>query len=177
MGIFEAIKADDIDTVKKLIEDDPNLLNKKANKSGYSPLMCAIKNNKYEIIKHLLTKQQIDLSQISNRGLTALLMAIIKNEGNNTIVDALLGHNNIDVNQTSSRGDPPLLYAARRNMLDIINLLLEKGANIDAIKTSEGRTALHEATYQGNVGLVEKIFIVARSPHFSRFVYLKSSYK
>lgn len=48
MDIFEAIEADVLDEVKKevkeLIAKDPNLLNNMKNKSGYSPLMCAINN-------------------------------------------------------------------------------------------------------------------------------------
>ncbi|MFK7749478.1 MAG: ankyrin repeat domain-containing protein [Kordia sp.] len=48
-----------------------------------------------------------------------------------------------NVNKTSN-GKTPLMYAARYNRVDIINLLLENGAKVDA-KDNSGRTAIDYA--------------------------------
>ncbi|WP_298512441.1 ankyrin repeat domain-containing protein [uncultured Kordia sp.] len=48
-----------------------------------------------------------------------------------------------NVNKTSN-GKTPLMYAARYNRVEIINLLLENGAKVDA-KDNDGRTAVDYA--------------------------------
>jgi hypothetical protein len=48
-----------------------------------------------------------------------------------------------NVNKTSN-GKTPLMYAARFNRVEIINLLLENGATVD-VKDRDGRTAMDYA--------------------------------
>ncbi len=158
MDIFEAIEADVLDEVKKevkeLIAKDPNLLNNMKNKSGYSPLMCAINNRKYEIIDYLLTVKEINVNKSSSGGVTPLLMAI---RVNTQTAYTLLEHKNIDINKPSSKGSSSYIGCSNKKKKNLVHLLLKEGAEIDAIKTPEGRTALHEAAYQGDEGLVEKV--------------------
>ena len=49
---------------------------------------------------------------------------------------------------TDDVGETALHNAASRGHKDIVELLIEKGANVNA-KGSDGKTALHEAAFRG----------------------------
>ena len=46
-------------------------------------------------------------------------------------------------------GATPLMYAAMGGHLDVVQLLVERGTNIDAQDKKSGWTALMQATYYG----------------------------
>ncbi len=56
----------------------------------------------------------------------------------------------IDVNARDSLGTPMLNVAARADKLDMINWLLERGADINAVSEDRGYTALMDAVWRGN---------------------------
>jgi ankyrin repeat protein len=53
-------------------------------------------------------------------------------------------------------GATALIYAAREGHLDMVQALLNAGANVDA-KTFESETALHKAAWQGRLGIVQAL--------------------
>jgi ankyrin repeat protein len=53
-------------------------------------------------------------------------------------------------------GATALIYAAREGHLDMVQALLNAGANVDA-KTLESETALHKAAWQGRLGIVQAL--------------------
>ena len=56
----------------------------------------------------------------------------------------------IDVNARDSLGTPMLNVAARADKLEMVNWLLERGADINAVSEDRGYTALMDAVWRGN---------------------------
>lgn len=65
-----------------------------------------------------------------------------------------LGIELTDVNQKSNFGDYPIHIASVRGDIDEMKILLDNGANINAIG-EHGYTALHNAVEQGHIKMVE----------------------
>jgi uncharacterized protein len=60
------------------------------------------------------------------------------------------------VHQACSLGRQPLHYAAEHGLLELIQVLVERGADINALDV-DGLTALHLATWKGHQDVVEKL--------------------
>lgn len=65
-----------------------------------------------------------------------------------------LGIELTDVNQKSNFGDYPIHIASVRGNIDEMKILLDNGADINAIG-EHGYTALHNAVEQGNINTVK----------------------
>ncbi|WP_179947520.1 ankyrin repeat domain-containing protein, partial [Wolbachia endosymbiont of Cylisticus convexus] len=61
-----------------------------------------------------------------------------------------------DVNAKNIYGETPLHLAARSGYLNVVEKLIEKGANVNA-KNSNGKTPLHYAAEKGYLNVVEKL--------------------
>lgn len=65
-----------------------------------------------------------------------------------------------EINQKGHAGDTPLVVAAWRGNLQIVKLLVEHGADVNAGRETGGRTPLLEAAGQGHAEVVE--FLIAK---------------
>ena len=82
-----------------------------------------------------------------------LLTAI--NDDNIEGVEIALSIPEVDINNNNGLGiGPPLLYAVDKGQIEIVELLLDKGADIDSIDVSQ-QTALMVASGMGHFGIVE----------------------
>lgn len=122
---FRAVQTDDAGTVKSLLARglDPNLIDEARGDTG---LMIALRENAGKVIALLLNAKNIDLNILAKNGDNALMIAAYK--GNKAAVEALLAKG-AEVNKT---GWTPLHYAAAIGNNEIVSLLLEKSAYIDA---------------------------------------------
>jgi ankyrin repeat protein len=122
---FKAVKLDDAGTVKSLLARgfDPNSIEPQRGETG---LMLALRENSAHVIDVLLDARGIDLEKKAKNGDTALMIACYK--GNKPVVEALLARD-VEVNRP---GWTPLHYAAATGQNDIVQLLLDKSAYIDA---------------------------------------------
>ena len=59
-NIFQAIKTDDAESVKRIVDDDPQY-KMMCNKHGQTPLMAAIKRNKVDSVAVMLNDEKTDL--------------------------------------------------------------------------------------------------------------------
>lgn len=106
------------------------------------PFFCAIKNNRVEVAKFLIDHGS-DINAIHPfHGLTALQFAIIKNSCfslKNSVSDMLsmLLKKGADVNKQSAYNQSPLHYAVLHHHPEVVQLLIDEGANLEALSGNE----------------------------------------
>lgn len=61
----------------------------------------------------------------------------------------------MSVDERDSAGTPLLCNAARNGKLDMVQWLLEKGADIDAVSNDRGYSAVMDAVWKSNISIVE----------------------
>ena len=92
------------------------------------------------------------LNRIDKDKRTLLHLAAMN--GKRGIVSSVLISRQVDVDQFDVTGKTALLYAAERNLPDIVQLLLNGGATVD-LADAWGRTALHFAVRRASLKTVE----------------------
>lgn len=137
---FIAIKRDDSGAVVELLKRgfDPNTL----NPSGEPGLLLAVKEPSIKVAEVLIHWPKTDVELRNKQDESPLMMAAYK--GLLEISQKLIARD-ADVNKT---GWTPLHYAATRGHLEIITLLLDKHAYIDA-ESPNGSTPLMMAAGYG----------------------------
>lgn len=122
---FRAVKIDDSATVKSLLLRglDPNIIEPERGDSG---LILALRENAMNVFAILLNATNVDLELKAYNGDNALMMACYK--GNKPAVVALLAKG-AEVNRP---GWTPLHYAAASGNNEIVQMLLDRSAYIDA---------------------------------------------
>lgn len=105
---------------------DPRL----TNRYGGTALIPASEHGYVDVVAELLTKTDINVNHINDLGWTALLEAIILNNGDleqQQTVQLLIDHG-ADVNIKDKNGVSPLAHARRMGFVEIENILLKAGA-------------------------------------------------
>ncbi len=138
---FQAIKNDDPSTIQQLLARgfDPNTVDPK-NQHG---LILAIREPSLKAANALLDAPKIELNALNPLGESPLMLAALK--GQLELVAKMI-KKGADVNKT---GWTPLHYAASFGHVDVIKLLLENSAYIDA-ESPNGSTPLMMASMYGN---------------------------
>lgn len=116
---------------------------------GNTPLISAAQNNHLDVVKELLN-HQAKVNTKNDNDTNALGMAIINN--NLEIVYELL-QSKADI-EIKTQGYTPLMLAGAFDNKDIMDLLIQNGANINA-KTESGQTALELTVLDGKKTAVE----------------------
>ncbi|MGG0409979.1 ankyrin repeat domain-containing protein [Peribacillus simplex] len=117
-----------VDILKLAIEAnaDPSI----TNRYGGTALIPASEHGYVEVIKELLTKTDIDVNHVNDLGWTALLEAIILNDGDGKqqqTVKLLIDHG-ADVNIPDNNDVTPLQHAREKGFKEIEKILLTAGA-------------------------------------------------
>ncbi|MEH7014554.1 ankyrin repeat domain-containing protein [Neobacillus niacini] len=105
---------------------DPSI----TNRYGGTALIPASEHGYVDVIKELLTNTDIDINHVNNLGWTALLEAIILNNGDEKqqkTVQLLIDHG-ADVNIPDHNNMTPLQHAREKGFKEIENILLKAGA-------------------------------------------------
>ncbi|MFB3166487.1 ankyrin repeat domain-containing protein [Neobacillus sp. 179-C4.2 HS] len=105
---------------------DPSI----TNRYGGTALIPASEHGYVDVIKALLNKTDIDINHINDLGWTALLEAIILNNGDEKqqqTVQMLIDHG-ADVNIPDHNKVTPLQHARKKGFKEIENILLKAGA-------------------------------------------------
>lgn len=101
------------------------------NRYGGVALIPASEHGYVEVVEELLTNTKTDVNHVNNLGWTALLEAIILNDGSEKQQQTirLLIEYGADVNLADKDGVTPLEHAREKGYKEIEEILLEAGAN------------------------------------------------
>lgn len=153
--MFEAIDQDHEEVVNHLLavkELDINAV--QPTHANRTALMLAADLEHFSIVARLLSHPRIDVNQEDSFGRTALYYATVK--GSYIIVKTLLQHPEIDVNRVDNlAGRSPLIIAAARNHYEIVELLLEGGADPMLKDRQGGGTAMYRAIDNGCTSVIK----------------------
>jgi len=143
---FRAVISDNPGTVERLIERgfDPNTPDAKQQRG----LIIALREPSPRVAKVLIASPKTDVDAANGSDETPLMMAALK--GRKEFVDQLLARD-AAVNKT---GWAPLHYAATSGQVEIMKLLLERYAFIDA-QSPNGTTPLMMAAMYGSAEAVK----------------------
>jgi len=100
------------------------------NRFGGTALIPASEHGYVDTVRYLVEETRVDVNHVNNLGWTALLEAIILNDGGpnqQQTVQVLLDHN-ADPNLADGDGVTPLAHARRRGFGEIEQLLIDAGA-------------------------------------------------
>jgi ankyrin repeat protein len=140
---FTAVKMDDVEQVKALLQRglDPNIIEQERGDTG---LILALRETSMKVFEVLLKARGIELEARARNGDNALMIASYK--GNSAAAAALLARK-VEINRP---GWTALHYAAASGSNDIVQMLLDKGAALDA-RSANGTTPIMMATYGGHI--------------------------
>lgn len=101
------------------------------NRYGGVALIPASEHGYVEVVNELLTNTKTDVNHVNNLGWTALLEAIILNDGSEKQQQTirLLIEHGADVNLADKDGVTPFEHAREKGYKEIEEILLEAGAN------------------------------------------------
>jgi uncharacterized protein len=136
---FIAIKQDDEKRVSQLLDRgfDVNTLNSEAEHGWH----LAIREPSSKVISLFLSRKKIDLNPHNRNNETPLMLAALKGQ---VALARQLMDKGADVNKP---GWTPLHYAATHGHIELINLLLEHHAYIDAASPNESTPLMMAAMY------------------------------
>lgn len=144
---FLAVRNNREQAVKSLLARglDPNLIEPERNDTG---LILALREESMKVFEVLLNAEGIDIEAKSRNGDNALMIACYK--GNKPAVEALVAKG-AEVNRP---GWTPLHYAAASGSDEIVRLLLDKSAYIDA-ESPNKTTPIMMAAREGHIYTVK----------------------
>lgn len=138
--IHSAVLKDDTLMVKEAIKNGADI--NARDKYGASPLMTAARWGNIPMVQFLLRNGATPDQPRSEAGRTALHVACAY-YGGMQICKALIA-SGADVNAVTQKGETPLMLAATNGKADVVELLLQQGADKQK-KDNSGKTALDYA--------------------------------
>ena len=152
--IFEHIEKSDLEKIKQVIKENPELLNEKDPESGGSLLHHAAYHGKPEMTV-FFKDSGIDVHVKDNNGYTPFVWAVF---GKSISTMDLLLKYGAEISPPARRGRSILHLAASNGTPEIIEYLLKKGVDVNA-KSTYGNTplfwALRQKKYDNAKTLIE----------------------
>lgn len=171
LTIFEAAEQKDMETVKKILAEDPKAVNSRDDK-GWTPLHYVAVKGHTSVAEYLIEKGA-DIEAGEKEGKTPLHIAAYNGAGE---IAYLLIQNDVDLEARDNEGNTPLHVAAvmkrataktrfkadeKKNLTyplspgsEMAELLVVSGADVDA-RNKKGDTPLHMAVDKGFNVIVE----------------------
>jgi ankyrin repeat protein len=126
-----------------------------------TPLHVAVSTGSAELAR-LLISSGADIEAASE--LLAMRPLHLAASSTDIVTVGLLIAAGADLNSLTGEGETALHIAVRLGQREVVDLLLESGADFDVQEPSEGMTPLHIAAFQGNLPLVETLVSVGADP-------------
>ena len=133
--LYYAISSDNLDAVKFFVSNGASLYHEDVN--YLTPLIHASIHSTPEIIEYLIEQKSL-VNYHNPLGLTPLIAAV---KSNTDCIDVLL-QNGAIIDQADAYGRTPLYHAVYIGNLEIVKLLISKGAN-KFVKNNNGESLLH----------------------------------
>lgn len=152
---FQAVKVDDFRTVTNLLARgfDPNSV----DPNGQYGLIWAVKTGSFKVVDALINDPATNVEVRTPQDESALMLAALR--GNLELCKKLIAKD-ADVNKP---GWAPLHYAATSAHLEVMRLLLDNSAYIDAASPN-GSTPLMMAAMYGNAQAVKLLLEAGADP-------------
>ncbi|MFT5442042.1 MAG: ankyrin repeat protein [Myxococcota bacterium] len=112
--------------------------------SGSTPLINAIDARQYPMVDHLIARGA-DVNQRLENGANALYYAINKRDTHSV---RTLIENGSSVKGTD-KSAPPIIFAAGMHNVEVVRLLVEAGADVNAVNKKNGFTPLYQSVRSG----------------------------
>lgn len=156
-NIHEAVKANNIEEVKVLLEKDSKIVNSfDAEHNTPLILACSDINSDIKLIELLIQSgADIDLGDVDN----TLPLHLAAYSGHIKAVEILIQHK-AKVDFKDNREQTPLLFAAIRGNIEIAGLLVEHGADVNGKIEYTGVTLLHLSLSRGKEAMAE--FLISK---------------
>lgn len=160
-NLINATRSGDMTTVRKLVDQGADV--NQINGFGMTPLMIAIDQKNRPAIEYLIDKGA-DLNAFDGQARTPLIYAIFHHD---EMTSKLLIAKGADIHYESLiNGSTPLDTAAALGHLDLVQLLLEKGADVNH-RAADGATALMYAVQNNQFPVVSYLLDQCASPYFT----------
>jgi ankyrin repeat protein len=160
-ALMHAINQGRVELVRALLVDEQCNVNARWNVfgtrwgAGWTPLILAGSKHLVEVVQALLEDPRCDVNAVNYYGETALMRFSF--EGRTSIVEQLLAAN-ASMEAGESDGKTALIFASQHGRGEVVQCLLDKGANVNAhCQTHLGYTALSYASQEGHVNIVRRI--------------------
>ena len=124
------------------------------NENGRSPLHKASMSGALDVVKVLVQAGAGAGNVTDNRGVTCLVLASYM--GHTETVRYLVGLKEVDLKHADSTGCTALGHAVVRNHPDVVEVLIDAGADID-VKDTRGRSPLHKASISGSLDVLKML--------------------
>lgn len=148
-----SVKNKDLKTTKIMLANnvDANII----DYDGLTPLITAIINHDTEMTR-LLLEYHADTNVSDNDGWTPLMIAIANNENtvnnipqDNTEIIKMLLERNADINKSNDDGYTPMIICAMNGEMDIMKMLVDKGANVNEKDNENISVFAHAVMFAG----------------------------
>ena len=163
-ALFTAIEKDDVEMVRLLVETGADV-NAAEGFGGNTPLHEAVEKGDVEIVKILVAAgadvnaegfmSRTPLSLAAEKGATEIMQILL-----GPYADTPGGGEDKEAASTPSIGSEALYTAIEKGNVEMVRLLVEAGADVNAAEGFGGNTPLHEAVEQGDTEMV-KILVAA----------------
>ena len=147
-AFFRQISLDDVGGVKKSLSNkdlSPNTM----SKYGDAPLPYAVKEDAYSVFKYLLQVPDIDINMENSNTENALMMLAFK--GKLDLMKFMVEELGAEPDK---EGWTPLHYAATKGHLDIVEYLISKEVDVDALNPGDTTPLMLAARY-GHIRVVK----------------------
>lgn len=168
---FDLVAKKDLDQAKRFDKEDIDL-NFIDLKSGYTPLIQAIRNKDMPMVEYLIGLTAVDLNCVDNKKycFPPLSHAV---QIHNLEMMRLLLVNGANVNEPSTNEknpyNTPVMIAAWSGKVEEVAMLVKYGACINQQDKGNGFTALIKAVFNNNIDVVRYLLSKGADPTISSF--------